>query len=166
VIPKCKSISLQAWAGPEVSRRSGLSFQDIQHIKLVRLSILRTGRLYSPHPHSQAIFLVLISLRGCVHLRTILRSEGLCQWKIPMIPSGIEPATFRLVTQCLNQLVYHNARFKKRKPMKWSHYIRLACKSACISPGNVQSSHSPLTSLVLWTLLYHFSRWHLYTAYI
>jgi hypothetical protein len=37
-----------------------------------------------------------------------MRPQGLCQWKIAMTPSEIEPATFRFPAQCLKQLRYRD----------------------------------------------------------
>jgi hypothetical protein len=58
----------------------------------VRLSALRVGRPLPPRR-----FLILISVRGCVVIRIIVRPEGVGQLKNRTTSSGIEPAIFRLV---------------------------------------------------------------------
>ena len=70
-IYKGKAVPLQAWKGPDGSRKLRLpdfltTAQDVG-----RFSALRTGRLYP-----KVILLVLISVRDCVDPRAIVRSEG------------------------------------------------------------------------------------------
>ena len=66
---KGKAVPLEAWTGPEGSRKLRLHFVTTAQDG-GRLSSLRTGRLYP-----QKILLVLISVRGWVDPRAIVRSE-------------------------------------------------------------------------------------------
>ena len=108
---------LRTVKGAAIPYRSGqtLRFPGVCGSQISRQSAHEGGKVVSPTHRPplcpQEIFLIFISVRGWLDRRARLRPEDLCQWKIPMTTSGLEPATFWLVAQCLNQL--HHGRLDK-----------------------------------------------------
>jgi len=88
-----KAVPFQPWKSPKGSRK--FWFPDFVTAAQDggRLSALRPGRLYP-----QKILLVIISIRSWVDPRAI----DFMSMKNPLIPAGIEPATFWFVAQHLN----------------------------------------------------------------
>ena len=95
-----KATLVQTWTGPEVSRRMGLPDFNITGIWKWSGCPSYSPAAYTAHE----IFLVLTAFKGWVDPRATVRHDGLCQWRIPVTPSEIKPATFRVVAKCLNQL--------------------------------------------------------------
>jgi len=91
---KVKQTVYRPWGFQEVEVPR---FPDSWRMEVVRLSARRAGC-----QHPQEIFLLRISVRGWVNPRATMWLDGLCQWKIRMTPSGIEPVISWLVAQCLN----------------------------------------------------------------
>jgi hypothetical protein len=90
-----KAVPLQACGGPEYSRK--LKFPDY-------MTTARDDGKVDSLTHRQPLpnrkfswYSFLLEAES-----TPRWSEWLCKWKIPLTPSGIEPATFRFVTRTLN----------------------------------------------------------------
>jgi hypothetical protein len=89
-----KANPVHSWRGPEGSRRLRMSeFLHNRHSKVERSTALRTGRLYP-----QKVYMVLISAKSGAPVRP----QGLST-KNSSDTIGFEPATFRLVVQCLDR---------------------------------------------------------------
>ena len=134
---------------PGVARKvpGGLGSQISWHsnMKVVRLSASRTGRLYR-----QEMFLVLIFTRAWVHPRTLVRSEGICHWKIVL-------GTVRLVAQRLNHYAtpgpFQQSNLKinslrrafsfrrQEQPYIWESFLCAICKNKARSHQTHTDNH-------------------------
>jgi hypothetical protein len=121
LVKEGKAVSLQTWSGPEGSRK--LRFPDFVTTAQDGGKVVRpTHRPHLP----QKMLLVLISVRGWVDSKAIMRLEGFMSIKNSMTLSGIEPANFWFVAQYLNippQYLYISIGNFWPRMMSWNSHI-------------------------------------------
>jgi len=134
-----KANPLEAWTGPECSRR----------LRLPDFKTVGTWRWYGCQPCAPAAFTprkyswFSFLLESESTPRSYVRPKGLCQGKIPMIPPGIEPATFRFIAQCLNQLRH---RVPPKRDCQWDKlhethaYTRTFVWNSCTKFHKIQTN--------------------------
>jgi hypothetical protein len=97
-----KTVPVTGRGGPQ-----GCETSRLPHILDNRLTVgSKAVSLLRRPPFTPRTNLVLISVTGWVDSRATVRLKGLGRLENPLASSRIEPATFRLVAQCLNQLRY------------------------------------------------------------
>jgi hypothetical protein len=128
----------------------------------MRLSALRAGR---PLPPGR--FLALLSVRGWVNYRAIVRLEGLDQLKNPMSLSGIEPSTIRLIIQNL----FH---FGEESAVQHAIALHTSIDRTAVNPSGIRGKQTVATwryQRKLWRLSRKVSgssieRGHSYSEYL
>jgi hypothetical protein len=113
---KGKAIPVTGRTGPLGCETSRLP-HFLQNRLIDGREVVSRTRRPAGRPLPPGRFLVLISVRGWVDPRAIVRLEGLGQLKDPVIWSRIEPATFRLVPYCLDQLRSRMCTFLSTVPL-------------------------------------------------
>ena len=95
---KCKAVPLQAWSGPEGSRK--LRFPDFMTTAQdgVKVVSLTHRPLFTPRKYSWYSFLLEAESTSGPQCDR----KDFMSLKNPLTPTGIEPATFRFVAQHLN----------------------------------------------------------------
>jgi len=90
---------------PYLNRVAALPFPAFSHREKPAYNGITGVSRHSAHEgdtvrlYPQEISLVLFSVRGWINTKDIVQPGVLSQWKIPVTPLGVEPATFRLVPQ-------------------------------------------------------------------
>ena len=98
IVKAGKTVPLQAWSGPEVSMK--LRFPDFTTTSQDGVKFSLKHRPPLPPGNSPGTHFCYRLSRPQGHSAI---GRILCQWKIPMTPAGIEPATLRFVAQHLNR---------------------------------------------------------------
>ena len=137
---------LSLYSPEQALRIPGGCSKNVWTISTYRVQVFQHYAPATFTPHD--IPLGLICVRGWVDPRALVRPEELSRWKIPMTPSGIEPATFQLVAQCFHQM-------RHRAPQAWSKENGKVPFRAMKPCGVEAQLYSFLTLAVDWGAQFH-----------